>query len=169
MNLFKPFLTKPGAHRGGGFRVVFLVLAVGWWLAGCGGAKQGQLPTAPVSGQVMYRGAPLTHGTIKFIPVQSSGEAVRVAYGTLDAEGRYRLGTYAQSDGAVLGNYHVTVEVREASAADEAAAKAAMERGVTAPPRAKSSIPRRYADPNTAGLSAHVVAGANTINFDLKE
>ena len=35
------------------------------------------------------------------------------AYGTLDEQGRYRLSTYAQADGAVPGDYRVVVESRE--------------------------------------------------------
>ena len=39
-----------------------------------------------------------------------------MAYGTLDEQGRYRLSTYGQGDGAVLGDYRVVVESREATA-----------------------------------------------------
>ena len=132
-------------------------------LVGCGGPKPGQLPTAQVTGQVTYRGAPLGRGEIKFIPVQAAGGA-RVAYGTLDEQGRYRLGTYSQGDGAILGDYQVAVESRAEISAD--AARHATKYDLL---QAKPLIPDRYADPGKSGLTAHVAAGSNTINFDLKE
>jgi hypothetical protein len=133
------------------------------WLVGCGGSKQGQLPTAQVAGQVTYRGAPLARGEIKFIPVQTGGGA-RVAYGTLDGQGRYRLGTYGQADGAILGDYQVTVESRDEISAD--AAQHATKYDLV---RAKLLIPQRYADPGRSGLTAHVTAESNTVDFDLKD
>ena len=36
-----------------------------------------------------------------------------MAYGTLDEQGRYRLGTYGRDDGDILGDYRVAVESRE--------------------------------------------------------
>jgi hypothetical protein len=134
------------------------------WLVGCGGAKQGQLPTARVAGQVTYRGAPLDHGDIKFIPADASGTGVRVAFGTLDGQGRYRLGTYGQADGAILGDYQVSVEARAKT--PTGAAQGATKYDAI---RAKSLIPEHYAVPGKSGLTAHVVAGSNTINFDLKD
>ena len=133
-------------------------------LVGCGGPKQGQLPTAQVTGQVTYRSSPLVRGEIKFIPVNASGTGVRVAYGTLDGQGRYRLGTYSQGDGAILGDYQVTAESRKEISPD--ATQHATKYDLL---RAKSLIPDRYADPGKSGLTAHVAAGGNTINFDLKE
>ena len=135
-------------------------------LTGCGGAKKGQLPAAQVTGQVTYRGAPLAHGEIKFIPVQAAGKGVRVAYGNLDEQGRYRLSTYGQGDGAILGDFCVVVESREELPPD--VAKGAMALGKAAQ-RPKSLIPPRYAHPDTSGLTAHVASKNNAINFELKQ
>ena len=140
-----------------------MALALLSLLVGCGGPKQGQLPTAQVTGQVTYRGAPLGRGEIKFIPVQAAG-GTRVAYGTLDEQGRYRLGTYSQEDGAILGDYQVAVESRA-----EASAGAAQHATKFDLMQAKSLVPERYADPGKSGLTAHVVAGSNTLDFDLKD
>ena len=131
-------------------------------LAGCGSAKKGQLSTAQVTGQVTYRGAPLARGTIKFIPVQASGKETRVAHGVLDEQGRYCLGTYVPDDGALLGDYQVVVESRAEPPDVAHATKLDLM-------RPKSLIPARYANPGTSRLTAHVEAGGNTVNFDLKD
>jgi hypothetical protein len=127
-------------------------------LIGCGGAKEGQLPTAQVTGQVTYRGKPLERGMVKFLPTQAAGEGVRVAYGIIDERGRYRLGTYGQGDGAVLGDYQVTVTSRP----DETSRNPLIR-------RVASTIPIRYADPVQSGLTAHVESGGNTYDIDLKD
>lgn len=129
-------------------------------LVGC--TKQGQLPTARVSGRITYRGQPLVHGEIKFFPLQESGEGVRVAYGTLDSQGRYRLGTYREGDGAIVGDHRVAVECPEQATTDGG------KRGEIPEP-AKGLIPSRFTDPATSGLTAHVGRDNNTIDFDLKE
>jgi hypothetical protein len=144
-------------------KTALMTLALLPLLIGCGGTKQGQLPTAQVTGQVNYRGKPLARGEIKFLPVQTGGGA-RVAYGTLDGQGRYRLGTYGQEDGAILGDYQVTVESRA-----EASAGAAKQATKFDFMQAKSLVPDRYGDPGKSGLTAHVVAGSNMFNFDLKD
>jgi hypothetical protein len=149
--------------RGSAFGLTLLLSVACCWLIGCGSPKQGQLPTAQVTGEVTYRSAPLARGEIKFIPVQTGGGA-RVAYGTLDGQGRYRLGTYGQVDGAILGDYQVVVESREEISAD--AARQATKYNLV---RAKPLIPDRYTDPNKSGLTAHVAMGDNTLNFGLKD
>ena len=149
-----------------GRKLVLVLGAACIWLAGCSSAKQGQLTTAEVTGQVTYRSAPLGSGQITFFPMQSSGEGVRVAYGTLDAQGRYRLSTYGKGDGAILGDHRVAVESRE-ELSDEMARRAAMVGARSRQP--KSFIPPRYADPATSGLTARVAAGGNAIDFNLKD
>lgn len=145
-------------RRGSWTGVVLFLIACP--LAGC--VKSGQLPTARVTGRIAYRGQPLAHGEIKFFPVQESGEGVRVAYGTLDAHGHYRLGTYREGDGALVGEHRVAIQC-SAPTATEGEKKG----DVPEPPR--WLIPSRYTDPATSGLTAHVVRGNNTLDFDLKE
>jgi hypothetical protein len=142
--------------------IVLLLAAACCCLAGCGGAKKGQLPTAQVTGQVTYRGAPLSRGTIKFIPVRASGKETRVAHGVLDEQGRYCLGTTAPDDGALPGDYEVAVESRVEPPDVAHATKLDLM-------RPKSLIPARYADPRSSRLTAHVVSGGNTVNFELKD
>ena len=150
-------LATPFGHRFG----LALTAICCCGLLGCR-AKQGQLPTAQVTGRVTLRGVPLTRGEIKFFPVQVSGEGVRVAYGTLDAEGRYCLSTYRQGDGAILGDHRIAVESSEETSPGFGKTEA-MAR------QSKWLIPARFADPQTSGLTAHVEKGRNTFDFDLKE
>jgi hypothetical protein len=142
-----------------------LVLLLGC-LLGCGGAIKGRLATSQVAGKVTYRGEPIRHGQIRFFPVQAAGEGVRAAHGTLDSEGNYQLSTYRQGDGAICGEFQVAIESRE-QVPVERARRASMLGQTAGQPR--SLIPSRYADPNTSGLTAHVAAGGNTIDFQLKD
>ena len=81
-------------------------------------------------------------------------------------QGRYRLSTYGQGDGAILGDHRVMVESREELPLEEARRASMLGRAAQQP---KSLIPVRYADPGTSGLTARVGPGSNTINFELKD
>ena len=149
-----------GLRIHGGRQVAVLCGVASCLLAGC--TKQGYLPTAQVTGRVMFRGAPLAQGEIKFFPEHPPGEGVRVAYGILDAQGHYRLGTYRQGDGAILGDHRIAVEFH-------GQVPDGFGKGGDLAQRPKMLIPERFGDPATSGLTAHVQAGTNTFDFDLKE
>jgi hypothetical protein len=118
-----------------------LLLVLG---AGCGSRETER---TPVSGQVLYRGRPLAGGTIVFTPDPERGGRGPLALGEIDADGRYTLRTGDQP-GAVPGWHRVTV-----AAADSEAA-----------------LPRRYRDPDLAGLERQVLAGqANVIDLKLAD
>jgi hypothetical protein len=136
--------------------------------AGCGGAQSSRLPTAQVTGHVTYRGQPLSHGLVRFIPMQA-GEGIRVAYGIVDERGRYRLSTYGQDDGAPLGKYRVTIESRKESSPEASVAKRMTPQGLVPAQQMRSLIPERYLQADKSGLTATVEAGGNTFNFDLAE
>lgn len=66
---------------------------------------------APVRGQVVVDGRPLTTGRVMFAP-RSSNDRINVgkpAFGRIDSEGKYVLSTYANQDGAVVGEHLVTI------------------------------------------------------------
>lgn len=147
-----------------GWVLLVLLFLVG--MAGCG-SKSGQLPTAPVTGRVTYQGKPVPRGEITFVPTASQ-PGVRNAYGTLDEQGRYRLTTYREGDGAVLGTHQVMIVAREELPAD--VGKQMTPDGILVPGKqAKSLIPERYSDPATSGLTAEVKDGRNEFNFELKD
>ena len=60
-----------------------------------------RLPTAPVSGVVTLDGQPLEMGSVTFVPQDGSR---RPATGRIQSDGSYRLGTYDDDDGALLGS-----------------------------------------------------------------
>lgn len=74
---------------------------------GCGGPGK----TYKVSGTVTLEGgAPVPNALVVFIP---KGENGRVATGTTDSAGQYELSTFRTRDGAMAGEYKITVKLPE--------------------------------------------------------
>jgi len=76
-------------------------------LAGC---SDSEYKVAPVKGTVTYQGNKLTFGKLYFRPVKNDGEGEnpgRPAFGTIDEQGAYRLSTYSEYDGAIVGTHNV--------------------------------------------------------------
>jgi len=144
-----------------------LVCVLSCCFTGCGGPASGRLKTATVTGRVTFKGEPLSLGEIKFLPDGATGEGVRVAYSTLDENGRYSLTTYGNGDGAILGSHRVTIVSREE--VTPGMGKRMTPQGMAPAQQPKSFIPERYAKPETSGLTAEVKSGSNEINFDLQE
>ena len=148
---------------------------------GCSDADNiGQLYT--VSGTVKYKGAPVEKARINFMPTSKDGHG---AAGQVE-NGAFTLTTLKPGDGALAGEYKVTVDDREV---DEAALKAqagdlAKKQGMNgfsggamipqdmqakAQKSAKSRLPGKYQLPETSDITAKVDAGNKTFNFDLKD
>jgi hypothetical protein len=113
---------------------------------------------APVSGTVWYRGQPVARALVTFVP---EARGARVASGSTDASGKYRLGTFGSGDGAVPGRHRVGIR---AEAAPEGPPRAADD--LKAKP-GKLLTPARYANPETSDLTAEVEAGKNNV-FDFR-
>src|SRR5262245_17600189 len=81
-----------------------LCLTLGFAAAGCGG------PDKPVKvrGVVLLDDQPLAGATVTFLPVAGTS---RTANGRTDADGAFRLTTYTTNDGALPGEYIVTVSL----------------------------------------------------------
>lgn len=73
-------------------------------VAGCAGAQK----PVKVEGTVTLDGKPLAGATVAFVPAADKG---RAAAGRSDADGSFRLTTYRTDDGALPGEYVVTVSV----------------------------------------------------------
>jgi hypothetical protein len=92
-------------------------LAAGAWAAallvavGCGGG-----PDKPVKveGVVTLDGQPVDGATVMFNPLASNG---RQATGVTGEDGKFRLTTYSTGDGALPGDYKVTIEKPTTAAA----------------------------------------------------
>jgi hypothetical protein len=101
-------------------------------LLGCG---RGDVPLAPVQGQVLYHGQPLHGGTIVFTPDPERGGHGPQALAEITSEGRFLLSTEGRK-GATPGWHRVTI----------------------APSRADRSagLPPRYLDPDQSGQCLEV-------------
>lgn len=81
-------------------------LAVWGLLAIATGCGESRAPTYPSAGVVRFEdGSPVRFGVVEF----RAEDQGLVARGTLDAQGRFRLGTFEPNDGAVAGRQHVIV------------------------------------------------------------
>ena len=82
--------------------VGLLALAAG----GCGGTG-----AVPVSGLVTYQGEPLADVTIIFTPAGggAEGAAGKIATGQTDSQGKFTVTTESPGDGAVPGEYTVSI------------------------------------------------------------
>ena len=81
-------------------------------LTGCSSDSSTTYPVAPVHGSVTFQGKAVPGGNIRFIPASVEGEGNRPeATGILDEVGSFRLSTYSDSDGAVLGKHRVVFSV----------------------------------------------------------
>lgn len=129
-------------------------------IAGCGRA----LPeTSPVEGRVTLDGEPLSTGTIMFFPSQG-----RPAAGVIGVDGTYRLTTFVENDGAVLGSHTVTIQADGVIGGDNPKSYSDEIKGVQFG-ELRPIVPGKYAVRETSGLTADVKAQPepNQINFQL--
>ncbi|NBR05473.1 MAG: hypothetical protein EBT92_06865 [Planctomycetes bacterium] len=124
---------------------------------GCSGDDRG---LAPVSGTIIFKGKPLANAGINFIPEDTTA---RVAVGSTDKDGKYKLSSYQINDGAKIGRYSITIRAEEGGDSNLKPADALdFVRG-------KIITPLKYSRPDTSGLTAEVARKNNVIDFELKE
>jgi len=111
--------------------------------AGCRG---GRLPVAPVQGKVLYRGNPLEFGGVMFQP-----DVGPPAKGKINPDGTFRLTTYREGDGAVIGVHRVRVTCFDIQRPGYQQAQSEQEAGA-----GRSLIPRKYTNFATSGLKVEV-------------
>ncbi|MDY0170616.1 MAG: hypothetical protein RBS80_29010 [Thermoguttaceae bacterium] len=133
--------------------VLLAVLAV----TGCGGGGES---VYPVRGQIVYSdGSPATDlegFTVTFESVEHAATAEQVgigAWGLVQSDGTFTVGTHKGADGAVLGRHRVAIspEVQLAEG-----------------PVGKSPIPTKYATMANSGLEVEVARGRNNIVLTLE-
>ena len=94
--------TKWSVRRASGL----LMGTVAVFLSGCGSEEVANRPKVfPVAGVVLHDDKPVEGATVMFIPQGHSNAAAAIT----DAKGEFKLQTFAENDGAVAGNYKVTV------------------------------------------------------------
>jgi len=120
----------------------------------CGSSGPGM---TQVSGRLTFQSKPVPKGLVSFVPATPEG---RIATGQVDADGNYRLQTENPGDGALSGDYNVTISARDDVILDYIPKK-------PVPP--KYLVPAKYENPKTSGLKATVKPGASPIDFDLKD
>jgi hypothetical protein len=104
----------------------------------------------PVSGKVMYRGAPAAGATVSFRRQGEAGDDPIV--GVVQQDGSFELLCGSQGRGAPPGNYDVFIEWKRATA-----------KGKRRPQHGPDKLKGRYADPKRPRLRATVEANATNL------
>lgn len=140
----------------------------------CSSSDSHRPKTYHVSGQITQGGQPLAGANVTFHGTDGSQSAV----GVTDDQGQYTLTTFTTGDGAVAGEYQVTVNkfdrpvvasTNDGSIADTGDEPEASELPMgddVESPSPKSLLSQKYADPKTSGLTATVTEdGENKFDF----
>ena len=121
----------------------------------------------PSSGVVMYKGNPVSKGTVTFVPEAGVG---RVASGELAEDGSFTLTTHVRGDGALVGKYRVTVLALEQDRSKVPKVGPGMpqlDRKHKA--TAKNLVPPKYSNPTTTTLREEVKAQTNRYELKLED
>lgn len=121
-----------------------LALAILGGFTGCGPARP---PLVSASGTISLDGKPLPEASVVFQPTSGG----RPATGVTDAFGRFVLGTFKPRDGVLIGSHTVTIACREE----------------TSPDNVRWIAPKVYSLADQSGLTADVIDGPATFDFDL--
>lgn len=148
----RTFKREGAGMRG---RAVAVLLVV---VAGCSSGSD-RVPVFPVRGQVFYQSKPAVGAVVILNPQDASleGKLPMNPNGKVEADGSFRITTYAANDGAPAGEYKVTIlwPPRESGDSGEDAGG--------------DRFNGRYANPATSRITASVQAGDNSLpRYDLK-
>ena len=156
--------------------VVFVSLCV----IGCSGAPDDRPAVVPVTGKITYKGKPVSGALVNF----SSEKSPRSANGMTDSDGRFSLTTFNTDDGAIPGEYQVSVtkSVSQGDSSVPASATAPdLSKGLLAgysiavsdktgkikpPSGGENQLPAKYAD-GTKLKATVMPTGKNDITYDL--
>jgi hypothetical protein len=117
---------------------------------GCGG-NTSRLKTHPVEGTVQFEGRPLEGAFVVLHPKGLSDPKFLPAHAQTDASGNFKATTYDAHDGAIAGEYSITVEYTQLVKTDD---------GVFAGP---NLLPPRYSNRDLTQLTARVAEGSNKL------
>ena len=135
-------------------RVAALLALAVCCLAAC--SDDGRVKVHPVTGKVLYRGAPAAGAEVVFhstLP-RSEQKGLPIPRGVAGEGGEFQLTSFNPNDGAPAGDYEVTVVWPEPPPAG------------SDPEAAGDPIDRlggQFANPTTSGLKATVTAGNNEL------
>ena len=128
---------------------ILLATVASTFAAGC--SRNNHTPVYPVQGQILLNGKPLSEAIVTFHP-QGNAAAEPLPSAHTDAEGRFKLTSFAPGDGAPEGDYAISLVCFRAHP---------IRRGYETD--ATNIVPRRYADAATSKLTATVVRGPNEL------
>ncbi len=164
------------------FVVMGLFLAALTLNLGCSGNSSGRPTTYPVTGTVKLNGKPVEGAVVTFQLTDGKENSV----GSTDKEGKFSLSMFGPNDGAIPGQYKVSISKFDveppkttgmvagqinsgdlpAEYSPPAAGGGTAGAGSTGP---KNSLPAKFANYDSSGLRAMVDAkGKNSFDFDLK-
>jgi len=141
----------------------FACLLLVFWsamLLGCGPSRPA---TAPVSGTVLLDGEPLADAAVTFTPTAGG----RPAYGATDADGHFRLSTFSEGDGAILGEHIATIYKEEADDAILDEGNLAGEPADPSPAMPELLVPAQYTRVETCPLRFNVTNDTAPIEIAL--
>lgn len=134
------------------------LVAVG--VCGCGDQRP---KTVAVKGSVVYNNSPVEGAAVMF-----QRDGARPATGQTDEEGNFTLTTFGENDGAIPGEYVVTITKMES--APEPTGEVGREPPKAAASKPKSLLPVKYSEPKSSDLKETVSApGPNEFTFELKD
>jgi major membrane immunogen (membrane-anchored lipoprotein) len=169
MNRFKRSVSKMWQQVAVALSVSAVVVVVG-----CGD-DSGLGRRYKVTGKVTYKGAPVPHGTVTFVPTKPPPPEGRAATGQI-TDGSFSLSTTGNDDGALPGEYNVAIvamDIDMASAASSKAEGGRIHEGDAAYQKAvknaKKLIPDKYGVSETSGLKATVGTSTKELTFDLTD
>lgn len=149
-------------------------------IVGCGedATVEGRPETVPVTGIVTLGGTPVEGASVTFHSPAGQDADRPSAVGQTDAEGRFDLTTFVPQDGAVPGEYGVTITKYDVAVAAPAGGENPSEESADyVPPTPaqleastpKNQLPEKYAQAATTDQKAHVKAeGENEFTFALE-
>lgn len=140
------------------------------FVLGCSGGtdkyKQARPKTAKATGVVTYRNEPVVDAIIVCFPT-GTGEKAVAASAYTGSDGSFSLQAYPPDQGAVPGDYQVTIQKDEEA---EPAPTGPNSHDAPPPPEPKSLIPRKYKKIETSGLRITIPeSGTSDLKFELKD
>jgi hypothetical protein len=152
-------LEKPTKMTTRAIRILAVLLLVGF-ATGCGGGSK----TSPTTGRVTYNGKPVPNANVSFTPAEGAN---RAATGLTDSDGRFTLGTFSTSDGALPGKYRISVIAHGPNRPLKPGETGSGMPGETMP--GDPIIPVKFFAPDTSGLTHEVKRGSNRVDLELKD
>ncbi len=117
--------------------------------------KVARKPLQPTRGKAFFEGSPMAWAVVQLAGESGDAKGVKSS-GIIEADGSFRVTTYALNDGAPAGDYAVTITWRELG-------KDGRQRN------GAQLLPPRYLAAKTSELRATIREGANGLLFELKK